>query len=447
MQRIRLKFFLLVLAAGIPLAAAAEAAAESEPRSGAPGTGELFANGRAAAAAPPLAELQALALARSPRLAELAARLAAAREEIAPAGALADPMVEVRLQNMGLDRWSVGSEPMSMLETGVRQGLPYPGKRAARRAAAAAEADALAAELAASEREIAREVAALYARLFALDRERLLVEQAGELVDLLLATLTSRYAAGEGDQAALLAVQLERTGLAERQVEVAGERAEAEAALRGLLDLPPGTPIGPVEELPALAPLPAGIAGAAARLAPEVAVRRAEEESAVRGQELARLDLKPDFSLAAGLGWRGDDDPALMLGFGVELPFWRKSRQEPLARAAGHRAAAAREARRAAELAARAEGERLLGAWWRAGEQLRLLDEAVLPQSAAAFDAARSAYLHTRGDFAPVVESANRWLDARVRRTRLAAEQLTVRAALAALLDEPIPPATEGGRP
>ncbi|MCL4838284.1 MAG: hypothetical protein KJ058_10010, partial [Thermoanaerobaculia bacterium] len=80
-------------------------------------------------------------------------------------------------------------------------------------------------------------------------------------------------------------------------------------------------------------------------------------------------------------------------------------------------------------------------------EQLRLLDEALLPQSAAAFDAARSAYLHTRGDFAPVVESANRWLDARVRRTRLAAEQLTVRAALAALLDEPIPPATEGGRP
>jgi len=441
---IRSKFILLALAAGIPLAAAVAAGTHPAAPSGAD---PLAAGEQTAAAAPSLAALQTRARERSPRLAELAARLAAAREEIAPAGALADPMVEVRLQNMGLDRWSVGSEPMSMLETGVRQGLPYPGKRAARRAVAAAEAETLAAELAASEREIAREVAALYARLFALDRERLLVEQAGELVDLLLATLTSRYAAGEGDQAALLAVQLERTGLAERQVEVAGERAEAEGLLRGLLDLPPGTPIGPVEELPALAPLPAGIAEAAARLAPEVAVRRAEAEIARRGEELARLDLKPDFSLAAGLGWRGDDDPALMLGFGVELPFWRKSRQEPLARAAGHRAAAAREARRAAELAARAEAERLLGAWWRAGEQLRLLDEALLPQSAAAFDAARSAYLHTRGDFAPVVESANRWLDARVRRTRLAAEQLTVRAALAALLDEPIPPATEGGRP
>ncbi|MCL4839586.1 MAG: TolC family protein, partial [Thermoanaerobaculia bacterium] len=309
MPTIRSKFILLALAAGIPLAAAAAAGTHPAAPSGAD---PLAAGEQTAAAAPSLAALQTRARERSPRLAELAARLAAAREEIAPAGALADPMVEVRLQNMGLDRWSVGSEPMSMLETGVRQGLPYPGKRAARRAAAAAEAETLAAELAASEREIAREVAALYARLFALDRERLLVEQAGELVDLLLATLTSRYAAGEEDQAALLAVQLERTGLAERQVEVAGERAEAEGLLRGLLDLPPGTPIGPVEELPALAPLPAGIAEAAARLAPEVAVRRAEAEIARRGEELARLDLKPDFSLAAGLGWRGDDDPALM---------------------------------------------------------------------------------------------------------------------------------------
>lgn len=433
MQTIRTNSVLLAFAAGIALAAVAAAAQEP------------LAEGAGSGVAPPLAALQERARERSPRLGELARRLAAAREEIAPAGALAAPMAEIRLVNMSLGRWLVGSDPMSMIETGVRQELPYPGKRAARRAVAAAAAEALAAEYHAAAQALARDLTALYARLWALDAEAPLLAQAEELYALLAATAAARYAAGEGDQAALLAVQLAISELAERRVALAGERAAVAAELRGLADLPPGEPFGRVVSLPEPVPLAGDLAATAAERAPEVALRRAELAGAARREEVARLDLRPDFALAGGIGWRGSDDPALLLGLGVELPIGRRHRQEPLRRAAAERVAAAGEAHRAAALAARAEAERLLAAWERTAAQLRLFDEALLPQSAAAFDAARASYLATRGDFSPVIESARRWLDLRVRRAGLVAERLTLRAALAALLDEPTLPATGAG--
>ena len=424
----------LLLAAGAAVPAVAQTAPAPLPP--AETSGLPSHPGMTGVEAPPLAELLAMVRQRSPRLAALAARLAAAGERVEPPGALANPMVEARLQNIGLDRLSLGDEEMSMLELGVRQALPYPGKRAARRAAARTDAAAVSAELAAAGRELEREVTALVGRLYALDRERGALEEAHELLELLTATVAARYAAGEAEQEAVLEVQLELSMHDERRIEVAGERAEAEAELRRLLDLPAGSPVGEVRSLPRVAPLPESVPAAAAARAPGIAVRRAAEVAGERRVEVERLELRPDFSVGGGIGLRGSYDPALLLGFGVELPFWRRSRQEPLIRAAEHDLAAAREERREAEIAARSEAERLLGAWWRLAGQLRLSAEAILPQSSAAFDAARSSYLHGRGEFSTVIEDYARWLDARVRHARLEAERLAVRAALAALLDE-----------
>lgn len=431
-----------VVIAGFVSLLAASAVLRAEPPANAlapaaDSPGELPAHpGMAGVEAPPLAELLNLAQRRAPRLAALAARLAAAEERVGPEGALANPMVEARLQNVGLDRWSLGGAEMSMLELGVRQTLPWPGKRQVRRDAAQAEAATIAAELASARRELSREVTTLVARLYALDSERGVLEEAHELLELLAATVTSRYAVGEGDQEAVLKVQLELAMHDERRIEVAGERAEVEAALRRLLDLPAGSPIGVVATLPAISPLPDGVARLAEDRAAEVAVGRALERASERRLAGERLELRPDFTAAAGFGFRGGNDPVLLLGLGVELPFWRKTRQEPRIRAAEHDLEAARAERHDAEIAARAAGERLFGAWWRLDGQLRLSSEAILPQSSAAFDAARTAYLHGRGDFSTVVEDYGRWLDARVARARLEAERLAVRAEIAALLGE-----------
>ena len=387
-----------------------------------------------AAQAPPLERFVELARQRAPRLRELAALVAAARERVEPAGALGDPMIEARLENMGLDRVTIGEEEMSRFEVAVRQALPYPGKREARREVARAEAERMLAELVAAEREVVLEVQETYARLYAADREIALLDAVHELLELLAATVTSRYSTGEVDQEAVLKVQLQISRHDQIREGVIQGREQLAAELRRALDFPVGLSVGRVDALDS-APLPAGdLAARAIDESPQVAVRGAAVAAAERRLAVERLELRPNFSVAAGLAYRGDLDPGIGLGLGIELPFWRKHRQEPLIRAAEHEFAAAREARRQGELAARGEAESLLAAWARLERRIRLSDEAILPQSAAAFDAARFAYLTARADFSTAVEDLGLWLEARVDRARLEAERFSTRAALLALL-------------
>jgi len=362
---------------------------------------------------PPVEELVATALAHSPALAVRRAQVAAAEAREAPAAALADPMVEAAFQDVGFPRSTVGKDENSILGVEVRQGLPYPGKRAARRAAARAETAERRAELARLEREIAAQVRAAYARLYALDGETASLGAARELLQVLSATASSRYSAGQTEQEALLKTQIEVSRLDERVADLAAERAAAVADLNHLLDRPGGEPIGPVDRLPPVT-VPGGgweelaVAGSA-----EVASRQAAVTTAERRLALARLDLRPDLSAGAGIAYRGSFDPMVTLRFGVELPFWRREKQLPLVTAAEQEVESARAQLREAQAAARAAAARLAARWRTAEEQLRRYREAILPQTSAAVDAARASYLSGRGDFTTVVQDFNLWLDAR----------------------------------
>jgi outer membrane protein TolC len=90
----------------------------------------------------------------------------------------------------------------------------------------------------------------------------------------------------------------------------------------------------------------------------------------------------------------------------------------------------------------------LRAAWARAEQQLRRTRDAVLPQSSTAFDAARSAYVAGRGDFATVAEDFRLWLEARVELAEREADRFVTWAEIDALLAEPsltTSPATPGG--
>lgn len=380
--------------------------------------------------APPLEELVAAALVRSPALAARRAQLAAAGEREQPAAALPDPMVEASLQNVSLSRYTVGSNENSLLGFVVRQGLPYPGKRRARLAAARAETAVQAAELARAERATATAVRTLYARVYALDGALTSLTAAHELLDLLGATASARYSSGQGEQEALLKAQIEVSRLAERQAELGAQRAAAVAELNRLLDRPGVGALGRVAELPAIV-VPAGsweeqaVAGS-----PEVAAARAEVEAAARRLALARLDLRPDFDGGAGLGYRGGLPAVVTLSLGVELPLWRRRKQQPLVRAAEQELAAARYRVAESEAMARAAAARLAARWAAAEAQLLRFREAILPQTSAAIDAARASYLAGRGDFTTVIQDYGLWLEARTDLAGREAERFTAWAEL-----------------
>ena len=383
--------------------------------------------------APSVDELVALALERAPSLAAQRAAVEAARQMEKPAAALPDPMVEAMLQNADFPRFTIGEEEMSMAGVEVRQGLPYPGKRKARAEEARAQTGLEAVRLAAAERRVAASVRSLYAKLYAIDRERQSLTAARELVDLLSTTASARYAAGAADQESVLKAQLQETRLGEQIDDLDAERAARVAELNRWLDRPGSTPVGKVVSLPPVEAPAGDWEQAAVEASPDVLVARAAITAAERRLDVARLDLKPDFAPSAGLATQGSMGTVLLLRFGVELPFRKAQRQEPMIRAAELELERARRELQDAEAMARAEAARLAARWQQADRQIVRFRQGILPQTSSTLDAARASYLAGRGDFSTVVEDFDLWLEARVQLARREADRFAAWAELQAL--------------
>lgn len=389
--------------------------------------------------APPVEELVTLALGRSPSLQSLRHRIEVAREMVAPAGALADPMVEVMFQDVSFPEYTVGTMDMSMIGPEVRQVLPFPGKRAARRAAARAEVDVHLDELSQVRRQLVAGVRQIYARVYALDQERAALVAARQLLDMLAATAAMRYSVGEAEQEAVIKAQIEVSRIEERTDDVEAERATLVSGLNRLLDQPGAPPLGLVGALPRPTVPPGPWEDAMLASSAEVAARRAAVVAAQRRADVARLDLRPDFTTGAAVGLRGGFDPVVTLRVGVEVPLWRQEKQRPVIRAAEHEIEMARADLRDAEATVRSEAARLRAEWDRAQRQVTRYREAVIPQSSAAIDAARTSYLAGRGDFLTVIEDFRLWLDARAELARREAARYATWAEIDALTRDPEP--------
>ncbi|HEY4564262.1 MAG TPA: TolC family protein [Thermoanaerobaculia bacterium] len=375
--------------------------------------------------------LVAEALARSPDLAAARSRQTAAREMERPAAALADPTVEPLVQMADFPNYTIGTEDMSMAGVQVSQPLPYPGKRRARAETARAETAQRESEAVDLERRIAREVRSLYARLYAVDQEQKTLEAGRELADLLAATAKARYSSGGGEQESLLKAQLQGTRLEEQLEDHHAERRAIVAQLNRWLDRPGDSPVGPATSLPDVT-TPSTAPSTPAE-STRVRMARAAVATAERRLASARLDLKPDFTPSAGLATRGPRGPVLMVNVEIELPFWKREKQEPRIRAAEAELESARQELRAAEAETRAEVARLASERGRAERQIVRYREGIVPQSSATFDAARASYLAGRGDFSNLIEDFNLWLEARVQLARREADRYTAWAGLEAL--------------
>jgi outer membrane protein TolC len=176
------------------------------------------------------------------------------------------------------------------------------------------------------------------------------------------------------------------------------------------------------------------VADRAAEQATEVGVRKSEIAVAAQQVETSRAELKPAWALEGGMYWQGNTDRMVSLMVGVELPIWKKRRQEPLIAAAEreHRAAELELADTTAEV--RAEAARLLVEAEAAKHQVERYRTAILPLSSAALDATRSSYLGGRGDFAALLDEFRRWTEVRVQLARREADRYAALARLDALV-------------
>ena len=365
---------------------------------------------------PVVDRLVAEALATLPELRQAGALAGAARERIAQARALPDPVLSLGIQNDGFGGIEIGTMETSFFSIMLSQELPWPGKRALRGQIAALGADQALASVDRLRLTTEAEVRRSYLDLL-LARDRLtLVEELAALWQKSEALARARYEVGSAPQSDILRAQLGAARLAQRRIALAAEERRWLQALNRLRDRPLDEAIATARRVrdltdPVIMSHEDELADAEAR-SPELRAARLGIRRAAAGLDLARKERLPDFGVSAGVMPRGDLEPMWQLAVSVNLPFlWGSGRR----RAAITEARLLTEADRfAGEAVAQVLRERV-GERRRSLlallESLRIYRDGLLVQSRATVESTLSQYRVGRVGFASVLEAIAGYID------------------------------------
>ncbi len=368
-------------------------------------------------AAEPLGLQQAVdeALASNPGLAAINARAEALAAIPEQRGTLPDPRLNLNLQNVPLDSFSLTDEGMTQFQIGISQALPFPGKLALQEAAAQQLAEAASLDVAELRLALARDVKTVWWNLFYLDRALETVASNQTLLRQFVEVAQSKYSVGKGLQQDVLLAQLELSRLLDRKIMLEGMRRNEAIRLNALLDRPASgevvLPRRVDESSPALLP-ERELTERAKMLRPRLIARERLLEAARLRVDLAEKDYYPDFRLGAVWGVRGGENPDGSersdfgsLLFSMNLPIYSGSRQD---RALDQRnSERLREQHTLHQLRLQVEAEigRALSDYRRGAEQARLFKSGIIPQASQTVASMLAGYQVNKVDFLNLVRS------------------------------------------
>ena len=387
--------------------------------------------GRSSDPAQQLDSLMALARRESPAVLAAEARLRAARANVGPAGAFADPMLMAGVVNLPLGSPGFRDE-MAMKMIGVEQTLPFPGKRGLRRAVAGHEAEMAKAELDQVRREAAKDVAGAYLELALADTVERLAQRQHRLLLAVARTAQASYAAGRGGQEEPLRIQTELVRLSGEVTALHVERVRALARLNALLGRDARVPIEvagyprrlqraagaeaatPVRfvdttlgALAAPSPLPSAdtLRTAVADSSPMILAHLAELAAQGARADLTVREASPDPTLSFQYGQRNGLTDMLSAGVRLPIPLWgaRQQRRRAGAERATLEALEHEHHRMAAELEAEVLDLAQTAKLHRT--RLALYQAGVLPRARAAAEAALAGYRTGRTSFQGVLDT------------------------------------------
>ncbi len=406
-----------VLAALLALIAAAEPAASApqEPRdhpSARPFTAEALVQ---------------WVLEANPGLAAAEATAEAASYRIEPAGSLEDPMLSYDVAPL-----TAGAGRSLHQSIAVSQEIPWPGTLAAREAAARHETVAAARDADSLRLRIMAQAKSAHAEWRYIGVAMDVHHGTRALLDELLATVETRYAAGEARRQDVLQAEVELADLENHLLRLVQQRAAIRARINALLNRAPDASLSPAAPIALEPPPPSLEALTALALAhhPELARLDAEIAAGESRVTLAEKAFLPNFQV--GVGYNGmweSVDQRPMIGISINLPFDRSERRADLdrARAETRRARFARSARRSQLLAdlATARAETV-----QARKSVLLYRDRLVPLSAQYLDAAIADYRSGAGAFLNVITAEQRKLGAELELARALADYARRRAEL-----------------
>ncbi|MBI2820709.1 MAG: TolC family protein [Acidobacteria bacterium] len=338
---------------------------------------------------------------------------AAATKRPSQVSSLPNPEINFGSMSSGnpLPYSTIGGGPLDWASFMFLQKIPWPGKLDLKRGIAETEVKQKAEKYRAATLQVIRRLKEAYFELHYISRSEEILRRYRDLLDKFARIAEARYSVGQGIQADVLRSQVE-ISLLEERLEVLTERREtAEALVNSLLNRSPDSLVPPVPAVvdSAVQELPFSLERLylmARRQNPEIDAGRIEIQKAALKLDLAKKELRPDFSLSASYLLRGGPfDNMYEYRLGLELPlyFWRKERlgveenMEELQRARHSYQSSLQEVTFQIK-------ESYIGA--RTSHKLiRLYRGGIIPQATAALDSALSAYEVGTVDFLNLVDN------------------------------------------
>ncbi len=344
-----------------------------------------------------------LALKRNPALTADQHRVEADQYRAAAAGGLPDPQLTVGLVNLPHSSLALDETPMSGVQVGLTQKIPWPGKLSAQTRIAELTTETGTHSLAANRNAIARAVRTTFAEYSYWSLALGILARNLEILAQTKTVAETTYANGDGSAQDVLRVGTALSRLDNRVLLAEQKRASALAELgrlSGDTDVPAG-------ELPfGLGEPSAPRTTAAIDSNPLLAHAHTMSDRAAEEVKLARSNYWPNLSFGIDYRFRqnhpmdavrGED--FLTFKVGLELPLWFFKKQKNRSASARHSFLAARADQRAVhDMLTRRLADTDL-ALSSLAERIAQYDSSIQPQATAAHEAARIAYEVGRVDF------------------------------------------------
>lgn len=352
----------------------------------------------------------------NPGIAALNAAAEAALYRVEPAGSLDDPML-----GYGLAPRTVGADRLNQ-RVEFSQRIPWPGTLDAREAVARYEAAAAKGDREALELEVIAQARSAHAQWRFVDEALVIHHEAQALLDELITTAGTRYAAGRALRQDVLQAEVERADLDREELRLRQLQTTIQARINALLNRPPDTPLPPAAPMGALPEPPAFEALETLALARHPELERFDARLSANHSRIALAEkaFYPDFQVGIGYNSFWDaSDKRPVLGVTINVPLDRRKRRAELngARAEASQARWALAERRVGLLAdlAQARAEVV-----EARRSVLLYRDELVPLSAEYLDAALADYQSGTGAFLNVITAEQRKLatDLALARTR-----------------------------
>lgn len=360
-----------------------------------------------------LPDLIAEALENNPEIQAAQQEREAARQRIAPAQALDDPMLEAGVINAPLASSPFNREDMTMKMIGLSQRLPFPGKRGLRKEVASKDAEAIDQGYHETVNRVVHDLKTVYFDLGLTLEMIKLVEKNKQTLEHFLRIAEARYQVGQGSQADVLKAQTQVSRMQDRLLGLAREQPAFEAELIRALgrstrgEIPVPVPLQ-IQETPL----------ALETLQQEAWVQRPQLlalQSLIarngKSVDLARRAYYPDFDVRFSYGQRDNmldgmrRDDMVSMTVAVNLPVWRGSKIEPRimeAQAMRDQTASLYQAQRN-EIAARLRQQIAMAE--QSLKSVKLYQSSILPQAKLTVESALTAYQVNRVDFLTLLDN------------------------------------------